>query len=161
MKKHDDELSRVLKETVPGLVNAPTENVSNALSIVGMDDRFAGAGQHRLLIRPDAFHVSVLFQPTLAWLDRVLEVLPVATSSFTADAPKILDDFVLNVYLPQLEEKVLSLFQQAVAGPDAFREDAGWKLLSVQPVVRVSLSRFYRVCCTVAELHSIRRALSS
>lgn len=136
LKRHDDELSRVLKETVPGLVTAPAETVSNALAVIGMDDR-AGAGQHRILIKPDAFHVSVLFQPTLIWLDHVLDALPSSASVYTAEAHTILDDFVQNVYLPQLEEKVLSLFHDAVTGPDAFREDSAWRVLSKQPVVRV------------------------
>lgn len=137
LKRHDDELLRVLKETVPGLVNGPSETSASTMAILGLEDRFAGAGQHRLLTHPDAFHVSVLFQPTLTWLDRVSDVFPASSSIVTSDATNMLDDFVLNVYLPQLEEKVLSLFHQTVSGPDAFHEDPGWKILSTQPLVKV------------------------
>lgn len=117
LRSHEDELTRVLKDTMPGLVQSSESTVQAALS-VGTDDRLLGAGQHhRLVIRPDAFHVSVLFQPTLAWLDRVSDVLPSGVES-TRESTAVLDDFVLKNYLPQLEEKVSFLFHQAVTGID-------------------------------------------
>jgi len=117
LKSHEDELTRVLKDTVPGLVQGSSENASQAaVSSVGSEGRLLGVGQrHRLLVRPDAFHVSVLFQPTLAFLDRVSEVLPSGIES-TRSSSAVLDDFVLKAYLPQLEEKVSLLFHQAVTG---------------------------------------------
>lgn len=118
LRKHEDELTRVLKDTMPGLVQGVSENaVQTTLSNVGTDDRLlVGAGQHhRLLIKPDAFHVSILFQPTLAFLERVAEVLPSGVESAKSSSA-VLDEFVLKVYLPQLEEKVSSLFHQAVTG---------------------------------------------
>ena len=139
LKKHDEELSRVLKETVPGLVTGPAESSSTTLSTTGIDDRFAGAGHHRLLIRPDAFHVSVLFQPTLAWLDCISHTFPTISAVTISEVQAVLDEFVLHVYLPQLEEKTLALLHQAVSAPDAFHEDPGWKTLSPRPLVKVSL----------------------
>jgi exocyst complex component 4 len=117
LKPHEEELIRVLKDTMPGLVQSSSEYAVQAtLATVGTEDRLIGAGQrHRLLIRPDAFHVSVLFQPTLAFLDRVSEVLPSGLESARSSSA-VLDEFVLNVYLPQLEEKVSLLFHQAVTG---------------------------------------------
>lgn len=117
LKIHEDELNRALKDTVPGLVQATGESVAQStLSAIGNDERLLGVGQHhRLLIKPDTFHVSVLFQPTLAFLERVTDVLPAGLDS-TRAASTLLDEFVLKVYLPQLEEKVSSLFYQAVSG---------------------------------------------
>lgn len=84
------------------------------LSAVGTDDRLLGTGHHhRLLVHPDAFHVSVLFQPTLVFMDRVAEVLPEGKEVVRASGA-VLDEFVLKVYLPQLEDKVSELFHQAV-----------------------------------------------
>ena len=115
LKSHEDQLTRVLKDTVPGLVQGSSEGAVQAtLSAVGTDDRLLGTGyHHRALVHPDAFHVSVLFQPTLAFMDRIAEVLPdgkevVRTSS------GVLDEFVLKVYLPQLEDKVSEIFHQTV-----------------------------------------------
>lgn len=117
LKPHEDELTRVLKDTMPGLVQGSSDNtVQVTLSTVGADDRLSGANQrHRLLIRPDAFYVSVLFQPTLSFLDRVAEVLPSGMESARSSSV-VLDEFVLKAYLPQLEEKVSMLFHQAVTG---------------------------------------------
>src|SRR5882762_1594580 len=117
LRHHEDELARVLKDTVPGLVQGVSDNTVQAtLSNVGTDDRLLGAGQHhRLLIKPDAFHVSILFQPTLAFLDRIAEVLPSGVESARSSSA-VLDEFVLKVYLPQLEEKVSELFQHAITG---------------------------------------------
>lgn len=108
---------RVLRDTMPGLVQSSSENaVQSTLSTLGSDERVLGAGQHhRLLIKPDAFHVSILFQPTLAFLEKVASVLPDGLES-ARSASEVLDDFVLKVYLPQLEEKISLLFHHAVSG---------------------------------------------
>jgi exocyst complex component 4 len=115
LKQHEDELTRVLRDIMPGLVQGSSEqSVQTSLSNVGPDDRILGVGQHhRLLIKPDAFHVSVLFQPTLAFLDRLGEILPPGVDAARSSSA-VLDDFVLKVYLPQLEEKVSTLFHKAV-----------------------------------------------
>ncbi|KAJ6519646.1 Sec8 exocyst complex component-specific domain-containing protein [Mycena sanguinolenta] len=138
LRTHEEELTRVLKDTMPGLVQSSESTVQAALSTVGTDDRLLGAGQHhRLIIRPDAFHVSVLFQPTLAWLDRVSDVLPSGVES-ARESTAVLDDFVLKNYLPQLEEKVSFLFHQAVTGPEAFQPDPSSSRLSAEPLAKAS-----------------------
>ncbi|EPQ60468.1 exocyst complex component sec8 [Gloeophyllum trabeum ATCC 11539] len=140
LRHYEDDLTRVLRDTVPGLVHGSSENATQStLSNVGAsDDRLLGSGQHhRLLIKPDAFHVSVLFQPTLAFLERLAEVLPSGLESARASSA-VLEEFVLKVYLPQLEEKVSELFHQSVTGPDAFRPDPTSLKLSPQPLVKAS-----------------------
>ncbi|KAE9408284.1 hypothetical protein BT96DRAFT_962930 [Gymnopus androsaceus JB14] len=139
LRPHEDELTQVLKETMPGLVQGSAENtVQSALSSVGTDDRLLGAGQHhRLLIKPNAFHVSVLFQPTLAFLDRVRTVLPSDIDS-VHESGTVLDEFVLNIYLPQLEDKVSFLFHQAIGGPEAFQPDPLSKRISLEPLIKAS-----------------------
>lgn len=102
---------------MPGLVHASSDNAVQAtLATVGTDDRLGREGNHhRLLIRPDAFHVSILFRPTLAYLDRVSGILPSGLDA-ARSASAVLDDFVLKIYLPQLEDRVSELFQQSVTG---------------------------------------------
>ncbi|OBZ79924.1 putative exocyst complex component sec8 [Grifola frondosa] len=139
LKQHEDELTRVLKDTVPGLVQGSENAVQATLAAVGTDDRLIGVGQHhRLLVHPDAFHVSVLFQPTLAFLDRISDILPSGLAAARASSI-VLDDFVLKVYLPQLEDKVSLLFHQAVTGPDAFEPDPASLALSAKPLVKASV----------------------
>jgi exocyst complex component 4 len=123
LKAHEDELTQVLRDFVPGLVQGPSETtVQSTLSALGTDERMLGSSQHhRLLIKPDAFHVSVLFQPTLAFLSRIADILPSGMESARASTA-VLDEFVLKVYLPQLEQKVTSLFLQAVSGKSALAQ---------------------------------------
>ncbi|OAX44421.1 hypothetical protein K503DRAFT_678876 [Rhizopogon vinicolor AM-OR11-026] len=139
LRRHEDELTRVLRDTMPGLVhNSADSAVQATLSTVGTDDRLLGVGQHhRLLINPDAFHVSVLFQPTLAFLNRVTEILPDGVES-ARSASGVLDDFVLKVYLPQLEERISELFHQAVTSPDAFQYDQMSTRFSPKPIFRAT-----------------------
>lgn len=140
LKAHEDELTRVLKDTVPGLVQGSTESAVQAtLSAVGQDDRLLGSGHHhRVLVHPDAFHVSVLFQPTLAFMDRIAEVLPEGREAVRASS-NVLDEFVLKVYLPQLEDKVSELFHQAVSSSDAFQPDSASRSLSSRPLMKAAV----------------------
>lgn len=116
---------------------ANENSAQTILSHVGADDRLLNAEHHRLLIRPDAFHVAVLFQPTLAFLERVSGVLP-SGSELTRASTELLDDFVLNVYLPQLEEKSSVLFHSIVTGHDAFLVDPASLKLTREPLLKVT-----------------------
>ncbi|OSD03299.1 hypothetical protein PYCCODRAFT_1444640 [Trametes coccinea BRFM310] len=139
LRQHEDELTRVLKDTVPGLVQGSESAVQATLAAVGTDDRLMGTGQHhRLLVHPNAFHVSVLFQPTLAFLDRISDIFPAGLEAARASSA-VLDEFVLKVYLPQLEEKVSALFHQTVTSPDAFEPDHASLALSPKPLVKSSV----------------------
>jgi hypothetical protein len=51
----------------------------------------------------------------LSFIDRVTVILPSGSEAARASSA-VLDEFVLRVYLPQLEEKVSLLFHQATTG---------------------------------------------
>ncbi|KAH8099379.1 Sec8 exocyst complex component-specific domain-containing protein [Cristinia sonorae] len=139
LKEYEDGLAKALRETVPGLVQGSLEGVQATLSAVGTDDRLLGTGHHhRTLVHPDAFHVSLLFQPTLAFLDRIVEILPFGQEA-SRDSTVLLEEFVLKVYLPQLEDKVSLFFHQAVSGMDAFQPDPSSSQLSQRPLIKASI----------------------
>src|SRR5258707_5482850 len=155
LKPHEDGLTRALKDTMPGLAPGAGGDPSQTIVSSITDERILGGDQHhRLLIRPDAFHVTVLFQPTLSFLHRVTETLP-AEIQVSQTSSSVLDDFVLKVYLPQLEEKVLDIFHHSVTGrnyfklkkkkfkcsvlgPEAFLPDPISRQLSSEPIVKVN-----------------------
>jgi len=150
LKPHEEGLTRVLRDTMPGLVQSatgdtllsntvaspitpgpsstvPIATMSSSTTIAsymipssmtnptGTSNTLSGMDQHhKLLIKPDTFNVTVLFQPTLVFLDRVVDVLPMGLESAKASST-VLEEFVLKVYLPQLEEKVLDLFHSTVS----------------------------------------------
>lgn len=110
------------------------------------DDRSTGVaeqqvrGVHRLLVKPDAFNVSIMFAPTLAFLERMKEVLPRIGLGGEDERGfgSLLEDFVLNTYLPQLKEKVTALFLQAMSATDSFQEEASYRRFSKVPLFKVS-----------------------
>lgn len=160
LKPYEDGLMATIKDTMPGLVQGSADNPTQSMvANVGSDERLLGTGQrHRILIHPDAFHVTILFRPTLCFLDRVAEVLPFGAEASRASS-EVLDDFVLKVYLPQLEEKVSNLFHQIVigksavstyffssfnviVGPEAFQPDPFSARLSNEPLLKVPIPSY-------------------
>ncbi|PPQ65775.1 hypothetical protein CVT24_011992, partial [Panaeolus cyanescens] len=140
LRPHEDGLARVLKDTMPGLAPATTGDAAQSMVNNVSDDRLLGGDQHhRLLIKPDAFHVTMLFQPTLRFIHRIADIFPLGDETAQSSSA-VLDEFVLKVYLPQLEEKVSDLFHEAVTGPDAFQPDPLSYYLSPKPLVKAATS---------------------
>ena len=149
LQMQEASLNAAIKEAVPGLITdaALSTTTTSALivaSSAGGNRSFSLNSTHKALVPSDAFNVSVLFGPTLAFLERVKEIMPgglIADDEVDASTGfgGFLDDFVLRTYLPQLEEKVAQAFQQAVGGMDAFQDDPNYKRLSSVPIARVSL----------------------
>ncbi|BGP39395.1 exocyst subunit [Rhodotorula kratochvilovae] len=149
LKAHEDSLNAAIKAAVPGLITdgGPSTTTTSALIVASTDPsgttgRTSGLnGTHKALVPADAFNVSVLFGPTLAFLDRVREIMPGGLmgedeTNASTGFGGFLDEFVLRTFLPQLEEKVASVFHQAVGGIDAFQEDPNYKRVSRVPIVR-------------------------
>lgn len=109
---------------MPGLINLQASESINVISGSSSgEDRYSTSGKYRTLIPANPFNVTVLFEPTLAFIDRVSHIVP---PGFEEEVPQFgsgLEDFVKSVFLPQLDEKVTASFQHAVSGSDAFQLD--------------------------------------
>ncbi|KAI8579746.1 hypothetical protein K450DRAFT_271588 [Umbelopsis ramanniana AG] len=92
--------------------------------------------EHKLLIKPNAYNVSVLLKPTMSFLQRLREIFPKYDSNNIDSFGNFLDDFAVNIFLPQIEDKVMQLIQNATVGADAFRDDDDYQKLSRYPVIR-------------------------
>ncbi|GAA6019965.1 hypothetical protein JCM11491_006723 [Sporobolomyces phaffii] len=161
LKPYEDSLNVALKSAVPGLitegVNGGPLSTTTTSALIAASSTAADFsngigrasnhlnGTHKALVPADAFNVSVLFGPTLSFLERAKEVLPggligldddLSTAGGTNGFGGFLDEFVLKNFLPQLETKVETVFHQAVGGIDAFQEDPTWKRVSRVPIVR-------------------------
>lgn len=180
VSRHEEALNTALRAFVPGLVSAAESNAAGGGTTLGIsalatslatqqreNQIFASISSstalssdmmsrnHRLLVKPDAFNISVLFQPALAFVDRVRVVMPSEAAGETSKGfSAFLDEFVQDVFLPQLEDKVQHLFQGAVGGSDAFQEDPSSRGMSSKPVVRsatnvvVLIDSLYSMLCT-------------
>jgi exocyst complex component 4 len=160
LKRYQDSLNLALKSAVPGLITSSSDGGSlsttttSALIVASSAADFSNGirssthlnGTHKALVPADAFNVSVLFGPTLSFLERVKEIMPggliieddLSTTGGGNGFGGFLDEFVLKNFLPQLRDRVESVFGQAVGGLDAFQEDPNWKKVSRVPIVRVS-----------------------
>lgn len=77
-----------------------------------------------------------LLSPSLAFLQKVKDIVPaglgVGQSTFTS----FLDDFLVNVFLPQLEDTLKELTGQTTGELDAFQQDPQWRLVAQRPVMK-------------------------
>lgn len=124
IKPIDDSVQQALRSSVPGLVNMQSDQ---PVSIApDTDDRFSpSSSRYRTLVPPNAFNVTTLFHPTLAFIHRASAIVPPGFESETQGFSTILEDFVVKVFLRQLDEKVTAGFQKAVSGYDAYQVDRG------------------------------------
>ncbi|RHZ43763.1 hypothetical protein Glove_856g10 [Diversispora epigaea] len=135
--QYESEVKSHLQSSLPELFSKVPDERQLSVFVV---DRFANTNitaGHRLVVYPDAFDVSVLFKPTLAFLEKVKTIIPPRSS---ADFTTFLDDFVFNVFLPQIGDKLFDLFQKATNEADAFQEDHDYKNFTNMPVVKSTSS---------------------
>lgn len=120
-------------------------------------ESYTGAG-HRLLVKPDAFNVSVLFQPALAFVERVAAVMPSEAAGETSRGfSAFLDEFVQDIFLPQLEDKVQTLFSGATGHTDSFAEDPASRQLGRTAASRPVVKSASNVIVLIDSLYSMLR----
>ncbi|KZT32961.1 hypothetical protein SISSUDRAFT_456734 [Sistotremastrum suecicum HHB10207 ss-3] len=127
VRGQEEELLAALRGSVPGLVHSSSEPsslqvLSTTTTSTGISNGISETKAHRLLLPPTPFHIPTLFPPSLAFLDRVVEVMPSGLEPVRT-ASLFLDEFVKGVWMGVLEERVSGVFHSVVAGPEAFLED--------------------------------------
>lgn len=77
-KAVQDKLYTSFKKQVPGfdLYGAQNQDPLLHSSIVDKYASDMASKSHKLLVKPDAYNVSVLLKPTVAFLERLKEVFP-------------------------------------------------------------------------------------
>jgi exocyst complex component 4 len=114
LKEVDETVQQALRSAVPGLVGMQAND--GAQSVLQGDMAYQDRSKHRALVPPNAFNVTTLFQPTLAFISRACEIVPPGHEAETSELTSTLEDFVVKVFLPQLDGKVTASFQQSVSG---------------------------------------------
>jgi len=144
-----EDLEFILKSSVPGLVHPEAGHAQAARDEEAAALRLAdrSATGHKLLVEPNVFNMGVLLPPSLAFLHRLQAIVPPASAAGVGarSLTAFLDDFLLNVFYPQLEETLLELCGRlGVNHPDAFQPDPEWRRHSARPVFKGTI-RFYAV----------------
>ena len=131
------DLDQILQASVPGLVSKSqrrsgvTQNSTN----VTTDGPVA---THKLLVDPNVFNISSLLPPSLSFLQRLKDIVPQDSGIAMSTLTSFLDDFLVNVFQPQLEETVTESCTQSFAELDAFQIDPQWSQRAVRPIFKAS-----------------------
>lgn len=136
MKTERDELDELLRTSVPGLVSKSRQKATTTETSRTRQGN-SGTG-HKILIEPSVFNISLLLPPSLSFIQRLKDIVPVDTDIATSTLTSFLDDFLVNVFLPQLDDTVTDLCTFNLLAADAFIEDPQWAKVSPRPVFKVS-----------------------
>lgn len=139
MKNEQDDLDDILKSSVPGLVSK-----SRGRSGINFDARHAGsdsaAAGHTLVVEPSVFNVNLLLPPTLSFLQRLKDIVPVNSNIAMSTLTSFLDDFLINVFHPQLDEAITEYCTKCMMDVEAFSEDPQWSKYSPRPIFKGTIA---------------------
>lgn len=129
-----EDLEFILKSSVPGLVSDSKrpEDISTSTTS-NLDGSATG---HKLLVEPSVFNMGILLPPSLDFLTRLKEVVPPGSDIVMSTLTSFLDDFLVNVFHPQLDETLVELCAQTFIELDAFQEDPQWLQYSKKPIFK-------------------------
>src|SRR5690242_6597236 len=135
-----EDLEFILRTSVPGLVSDSkrTETTSTSTS----NDIEGNATGHKLLVEPSVFNMGILLPPSLEFLNRLKEVVPTGSDIVMSTLTSFLDDFLVNVFHPQLDETLVELCAQAYVEVDSYQEDPHWTKHSKRPIFKVCRAVF-------------------
>lgn len=136
-----EDLEGILKSSVPGLVSEPkrTDPTIQTINNTALDGSAMG---HKLLVEPSVFNMGILLPPSLVFLQRLKEVVPQTSDIALSTLTSFLDDFLINVFLPQLEETLTELCAQTFSQNDAFQQDSQWANHSKKPIFKGTYTFF-------------------
>ncbi|KAI5308192.1 hypothetical protein KEM55_006328, partial [Ascosphaera atra] len=134
VKAAQKDLDEILQDSVPGLVSKSRLKPSTTDNPRARQEN-SGTG-HKLLIEPSVFNISIVLPPSLSFIQRLKDTVPVNADIPLSTLTSFLDDFLINVFQPQLEEAVADLCTMNLIAPDAFMEDPQWALHSPRPVFK-------------------------
>lgn len=104
--------------------------------------RDQNGGAYKSLVEPSVFNMSLLLPPTLVFLSRLKNIVPPGSDLATSTLTSFLDNFLVNVFQPQLDETLGKLSDTVFGEADAFRQDGDWCQVARRPVFKGSTAFF-------------------
>lgn len=136
IKAEQEDLDHILESSVPGLVSK-SKRRSGANSAKSQSKQDGSATGHKLLVEPSVFNMSLLLPPSLYLLQRLKEIVPPGSDIVISTLTSFLDDFLINVFHPQLDETVTELCTQCFIELEAFQQDPQWSQHARKPIFKV------------------------
>lgn len=97
---------------------------------------------HKSLVEPSVFNMSLLLPPTLGFLQKLKTIVPPGSDVVTSTLTSFLDNFLVNVFLPQLEETLGKLCESVFEESDSFAQDPQWMNIARRPVFKGTTAFF-------------------
>ncbi|KAL9000034.1 MAG: hypothetical protein Q9169_001279 [Polycauliona sp. 2 TL-2023] len=144
-----DDLDKMLQHSVPGLVSKSQRRSGPQQDRVSVSK--GGPATHTLLAESSVFNIALLLPPSLSFLQRLKEVVPPDSDIAISTLTSFLDDFLVNVFLPQFEETVTELCAETHMGSDAFHADPHWRQQATRPILK-GTSDFFKLTRTFCRL---------
>ena len=162
MIQEQEELDKILQSSVPGLVN---KSQRRSITTSAIDRRItyeARAAGHHLLVEPNVFNIGILLPPSLSFLQRLKDVVPPDSDIAVSTLTSFLDDFLVNVFNPQLDDTITELCNQVFIDPGSFQQDPQWIERSKMPIFRGAsqLLQLVKVFCRMLDSIPQDQALS-
>ncbi|KAI4130514.1 MAG: hypothetical protein LQ347_003348 [Umbilicaria vellea] len=130
-----EDLDQILQTSVPGLVSKSQRRPSRSGNNESTSHDGLAAG-HKLLVEPSVFNISLLLPPSLSFLQRLKDIVPPDTEIAMSTLTSFLDDFLVNVFHPQLDEAVTELCTRSFIQIDAFQQDPQWTVHAQKPIFK-------------------------
>lgn len=168
-------LDGIIRAAVPGLTSNSRKDNKKAGLVVPRSDPAArkstgagygssqGSGTYKSLVEPSVFNMSLLLPPTLVFLQRLKNIVPPGSDLATSTLTSFLDNFLVNVFQPQLDETLGKLSDTVFGEADAFLQDPEWARVAKRPVFKGATAFFTIVTAFCRMLGTIPhdQALSS
>ena len=141
LASEQDELDKILQASVPGLVSKQHDqpDLAKTQRVVNFESTSAG---HKLLVEASVFNIGILLPPSLSFLQRLKEIVPPDSDIAISTLTSFLDDFLINVFNPQLDETVTDLCAQCFIDSEAYQQDPRWADRSQSPIFK-GASQFF------------------
>ncbi|KFG85100.1 putative exocyst complex component sec8 [Metarhizium anisopliae] len=154
-----DALEGIIHATVPGLTSGTRkQGLDSKKNRVALDASLArrdtgqglvgsgkqSTGSYKSLVEPSVFNMSLLLPPTLTFLQRLKTIVPPGSDLATSTLTTFLDNFLVNVFQPQLDETLSKLSDTVFGEADSFLQDQTWKQVAPRPVFK-GATQFFQI----------------
>ncbi|KAI9875177.1 MAG: hypothetical protein M1830_008789 [Pleopsidium flavum] len=143
MNAEQEDLDHILESSVPGLVSKSKRRSGANIDKIESNQDGSATG-HKLLVDPSVFNMSLLLPPSLFFLQRLKDIVPPGSDIVISTLTAFLDDFLVNVFQPQLDETVTELCTQSFIELDAFQQDPQWPQYARKPIFK-GTSTFFSI----------------
>lgn len=143
IREEREEVVQTWQKFVPGLTSLAKDAASTNTTSTNMQLDSSAAG-HKLLVEPSVFNIGSLLPPSVSFLNRLKEIVPGSADIVVGTLSFFLNDFLINVFQPQLEETLTEFCSQTFLQLDAFQQDEQWPQYSRKPIFRGTI-RFYKI----------------